>query len=187
MDDPGDLGQRGVELDLAPRDPRDVEQIVDEPGHVRGLPPDDLLLARSVTAQPHQLERGQDRRQGIAQLVPEERQEVVLGAIGGLGFGPGLSLVGQQALALLVGPALVRDVARDSPDPEQRVSLWVSDGEVVIGHGDGGVGAPAPERRLAFPALFAQRRRDHHALHVLAGDTAVKVADVCLAEVDGRV
>ena len=35
----------------------------------------------------HQLERGDDRRQRIAQLVAEHRQELVLGGVGALGLG----------------------------------------------------------------------------------------------------
>ena len=34
-----------------------------------------------VAAQPHQLQRRQDRRQRVAQLVAQHRQELVLGAV----------------------------------------------------------------------------------------------------------
>ena len=44
-----------------------------------------LLLEDAVAAQLHHLQRGQDRRQRIAQLVPEHRQELVLRARGLLG------------------------------------------------------------------------------------------------------
>ena len=37
-----------------------------------------------AAAQPHQLQRGQDRRERVAQLVAEHRQELVLGAVGRL-------------------------------------------------------------------------------------------------------
>ena len=81
----GDVGQvddLAPQLDLAARDLRDVEQIVDQAGQVVDLPLDHLLLARdrALALVPHQPERGDDRRQRIAQLVAEHREELVLGA-----------------------------------------------------------------------------------------------------------
>ena len=77
-----------AQLDLAARDARHVEQVVDQADQVVDLALDDgaLVLERLVAAQPHQLQRGQDRRQRVAQLVAEHRQELVLGAVGRLGL-----------------------------------------------------------------------------------------------------
>ena len=67
------------ELDLAARDARDVEQVVDEPGEVVDLALDDLATRGSSSpAHAHQLERGDDRRERIAELVAEHREELVL-------------------------------------------------------------------------------------------------------------
>ena len=65
---------------------RDVEQIVDQPHQVTDLALDDLLLAvgRDVAPQLHELERGDDRRQWVAQLVAQHGQELVLGPVRGL-------------------------------------------------------------------------------------------------------
>ena len=83
-DDVTDLDGLGPELDLAARDARDIEQIVDQPDQVSGLALDDrpLFLEHRFAAQAHELQRGQHRRQGIAKLVSQHRQELVLRAIG---------------------------------------------------------------------------------------------------------
>ena len=75
------------ELDLAARDARDVEQVVDQARQVPHLALDDRALAFAGVdaAQAHQLQRGQDRRQRVAQLVAEHGQELVLGAVGVFG------------------------------------------------------------------------------------------------------
>ncbi len=83
----GDLGQFDPFLpkfDLPVRDPRDVEQVVDEPHQALDLSLDDVLLARRLILEAHQLQRRQDRRQRIAQLVAEHGQELVLGQRRGL-------------------------------------------------------------------------------------------------------
>ena len=53
---------------------------------MRDLALDDHALALDDrdAAQPHQVQRRRDRRQGVAQLVPEHGEELVLGAVGGL-------------------------------------------------------------------------------------------------------
>ena len=96
----GELDELGLQLDLAARDARDVEQVVDQPRQVVDLALDDgaLALRARLAAQPHQLQRRQDRRQRVAQLVAEHRQELVLRAVGALG---GLA----QAVHLLRAPA----------------------------------------------------------------------------------
>ena len=77
-----------VQLHLAARHARDVEQIVDEPRQVDELPLDDLLLARELRAAAHldEVQRSDDRRQRIAQLVAEHREKLVLGARRPLAF-----------------------------------------------------------------------------------------------------
>ena len=65
--------------------------------------------SESGAAQLHQLQRRQDRRQRIAQLVPEHREELVLRAVGGLG---GLT----QLVDLLARAHLLGDVRGDDED-----------------------------------------------------------------------
>ena len=89
-----------LELDLAARDARHVEQIVDQAHQVMDLALDDLALApkRIAAAHLHQVERSQNRRERIAQLMPQHREEFIFGAIGAaqcLG-GPALFLMGER-------------------------------------------------------------------------------------------
>ena len=73
-----------VDLDVAARDAGDVQKIVDQPDQVLHLPFDDLQGLRIVTVavQLQDLDGGHDGRQRVAKLVPEHRQELVLGTIG---------------------------------------------------------------------------------------------------------
>src|SRR3954452_396423 len=61
-------------------DARDVEQIVDEPRHLRRLPLDHRSrpLPRARPARALDLERSRDRGERIAKLVAQDSQEVVL-------------------------------------------------------------------------------------------------------------
>ena len=84
-----ELGQRGwtpLQHDLARGDPRHVEQVVDEPHHQRDLAldhgPHSPHGLRGVAGEADQLESGADRRQWIAQLVRQEREELVLARVG---------------------------------------------------------------------------------------------------------
>ena len=74
-----------MQRDLSPRDARDVEQVVDQPGHVARLAPDHLLgqpsHLRVILAQPQKLGGIEDRGQGIAQLMGEHGEELVLAAV----------------------------------------------------------------------------------------------------------
>ncbi len=101
-----ELERAPLDQDLAGHDAADVEQIVDEPLEVSGLPVDDarreLELRRGAL-------RGTDDRGGIghgrervAQLVPQHRQELVLGAVRLLGRRAPALLRLQQAIALLL-------------------------------------------------------------------------------------
>src|SRR5262249_27698227 len=71
------------QADLPARKPRDIEQVVDKAGEMLDLALDDLILAQRgvVLVQLDKLQSGDDRRQGVAQLVPEQRQKLVLGAV----------------------------------------------------------------------------------------------------------
>jgi hypothetical protein len=75
------IEQRIAQDDAAVRDPRHVEEIVEQPGHVLRLTVDDLCrLATASVERRLQFEharRAQDRRQRIAQLVRQHRQEVL--------------------------------------------------------------------------------------------------------------
>ena len=73
----------GLQLQLAERDPADVEQVVDQAHQVAELslapwrgPP--ANASPSVGASCHDRDRVADRRQRIAQLVRQHRQELVL-------------------------------------------------------------------------------------------------------------
>ena len=85
-DDVADFDRVPAKVDLAAGNPRDVEQIVDQPHQVAHLPVDDrpFALGAGIAAQRHQLQRRQDGRERIPQLVAEHRQELVLGAAGRL-------------------------------------------------------------------------------------------------------
>ena len=76
--DGGELHALSVQFDLAAGDARDIEQIVDQPTQVRNLALDDLELGIDLAAAAEDLERGHDRCQGVAQLVTQHGQELVL-------------------------------------------------------------------------------------------------------------
>ena len=74
-----------AQLELVLRDPRDVEQVVDQADHVLHLA-FGMCRARSTSAassrvEPHDLQRAADRRERVAQLVREHRQELVLATV----------------------------------------------------------------------------------------------------------
>ena len=79
----GTLQHRGerylfvAKLDVAARDPGDVEQIVYQPGEVARMPLDHLLLAGRGGIAREQLRRRRDGREGVTQLVPEHGEEFV--------------------------------------------------------------------------------------------------------------
>jgi hypothetical protein len=70
-------------LDLPSRDAGDVEKVVDETYQVLGLPLDRLSLFRHDAFVPysHQLRRGHDGGEGVAQLVSQDREELVLSSV----------------------------------------------------------------------------------------------------------
>ena len=75
-----------LEHDLAAGDPRDVEQVVDHPRHLLDLVLDHLDRPLEVGAAQaldlHDLDGVADRGQGIAQLVGEHGEELVLAPVG---------------------------------------------------------------------------------------------------------
>ena len=76
----------GLDHHLALHDARDVQQVVDEPRHVIGLPADHIAGPvhrglRDVVAL-HDVHGVADRRQRVAQLVGQHRQELVLAPVG---------------------------------------------------------------------------------------------------------
>ena len=75
-----------LQLHLAAGDPRHVEEVVDEPGQVGDLPLDDLPGPLRLLAAGHRaaedVEAVSDRRERIAQLVGEHRQELGLAPVG---------------------------------------------------------------------------------------------------------
>ena len=72
-----------LQPDLPPADARDVEELVDDPHHVPRLPFDDgELPLRRARVPLHHLERGDHRRQRIAQLVAEDGEKFVLAPVG---------------------------------------------------------------------------------------------------------
>jgi hypothetical protein len=82
LDDRRKLQRFTPQMELAARHARDVEQVVEQVRHLRHLPiddvaaPDHLRVALGGAAQ--HLDRIADRRERVAQLVRERRDEVVL-------------------------------------------------------------------------------------------------------------
>ena len=95
-DDVGQLHVLFLELDLPPGDAGDVEKVVDKADEVTDLPLDDrpLALGGVDAAQLHELQRRQDGRERIAQLVAEHRDELVLRTIRALGVATGVGELG---------------------------------------------------------------------------------------------
>ena len=75
-----------AQIDVAARDARDVQQVVDQPREVLHLPldhvarPGELRIGQRAPA--HDLDRVADRRERIAQLVREHGEELVLVPVG---------------------------------------------------------------------------------------------------------
>src|SRR5690242_2412150 len=112
-----ELDRLQVQADPAARDPRHVEEDIDEMRHLPCLALEDgsccPKLWRETLRVLEQLGRGAERGEGVPQLMRQGRDELVLAAV----------RLAQEALAL---PAL-RDVARDL--------RCADDGAVVIPDG----------------------------------------------------
>ena len=130
-DDRGQVHDLPVQLDLAPVDPGDVHQVVDQPRQV------DDVAARPSPARPpsavavrppHQVQRVADRGQGVAQLVGQGGEELVLAAVRllQLAVEPGVLDGDRRARGQVLGqPQVVRPVAparlgRDERDRPER-------------------------------------------------------------------
>ena len=102
------------------------------------LPLDDraLLVERVVAAQPHELQRRDDRRQRIAQLVAEHGEELVLGAVGHLGLGARLALQDEQLPVPLLDALAVGDVEK------ALTAATIRAVRVIDGRGAGGEDPP---------------------------------------------
>ena len=136
----GPLGQGrqldplGAEPDLAVRQPGDVQQVVDQPGHVPDLPLDhvagELDEGRVVGRLPQDVDRVEHRGQGVAQLVGEHGEELILAAVGvgqllGLAAELHLELLAIGGVADHLGEALelaplVAQGGHDGTPPESR-------------------------------------------------------------------
>jgi hypothetical protein len=149
----GDLDGALAQVDLAARDARDVEQVVDQPRQVRGLTLERGEFGHRGAAQPHQLDGGRDRRQRIAQLVAEHRQELVLGAVGGLGVELRFPLAREQQLALQ------RVLAPHAAQGDLRIHLCE---ELLRGEGLDDVVVGARRHAVGARLLAGARREQNH-------------------------
>jgi hypothetical protein len=81
-----ELDASAAQLETPVRDARDIEQVLEQARHVADLPLDDLrapaqLAVLQVARQEH-LHAAPDRRERVAQLVRQHRQELVLAPVG---------------------------------------------------------------------------------------------------------
>ena len=143
VDHEAHLGPGAPERHLAARQAGEVEQVVDQPGHVADLALEDLALAREDVriAHLHQFQRGQRRRQRIAELVAERGEEVVLGLVGVLGVTARLL----RPLDLLVPLALT--FLEQQRRRSQRVLQPLDLGDV---RGATSIGGPRPPPRRCW-------------------------------------
>ena len=83
--DPDQIGMLAMERDLSAGDPRDLQQVVDEPDHVIDLALHHLAHARRDRIgrfrQPEHLDRVGDGRERVPQLVRQHREELVFPAV----------------------------------------------------------------------------------------------------------
>jgi hypothetical protein len=158
-DDLGEIAPLLVELELLPGDAGDVEQVVDQPRHVRDLAIDHVAgprhgrLRRPEPAQ--DVDGVADRGEGVAQLVGEDGQKFVLAPVG--------------LAERLLGLALGGDVGV-GPEPPLHLAGIVADG-----HG-------ARQEPAVGAVLAAQGER---VLPGLAGlDVAAELRDDVVGVVD---
>ncbi|CAA9444575.1 MAG: hypothetical protein AVDCRST_MAG64-4426 [uncultured Phycisphaerae bacterium] len=178
-----------VQLDLAPADPRQVQQVVDQPRlqlHVAADRPDLAAeFRREVGPRLQVADRRQHRRQRRAEFVAQHGQEVVLRLARRLGLGPGPLLPPQHLVPLLCEPHLLGHVERDPVD-----AVRTARGIVVVAP-DGpdelhaaAVGAHRPVLRVVghpfplcplqrppgpLPVLGVQAGEEHVDVHVGVG------------------
>jgi hypothetical protein len=127
LDDLPGVDVPAVQLELAARDARQVEQIVDQPRLQLDVALDHGKLARvagEVGIGFEARDDGEHRRQRRAQLVAQGGEEAVLGLVGGLGL-----LMGP--LQLLLHARAVGDVDRAAHHPH-RPPLGIADDEPLV-------------------------------------------------------
>ena len=135
-----DLDSLLAELDFATSDAGHLEEVVDEPHHVVDLALHELahpLRVRMVACcEPQDVQRIADRSERIAQLVREDRQELVLAAVGllerllgALAIGD-VALDAQQVLARLVLSPAGPQGRADRADQGRHAKRALEDGEV---------------------------------------------------------
>ena len=142
-----EIDRLGLETQLAGDDARDVEDVLDQHRLRLGVALDRLerlarLLGREVARAQH-AGPSDHRRQRRAQLVRQRGQELVLGAVGGLGLLARLPLALDHARVLVLDALLGLDVG-GGDDPADH-------GAGVVALGDGAPHVPA-ERAVAGAA-----------------------------------
>ena len=116
--DSRDVHDADLEAELAGHDPRDVEEIVDQLRLHPGVANDDVegaprLLGGKIVGAQHAAP-AEHRGERRSQLVRDNRQELVLCAIGRLGRGAGHPLAAQEVLPRALGELRVRHVGHDA-------------------------------------------------------------------------
>src|SRR5262249_55508180 len=85
-DDLGQVYRRLLQADFATADARNFQQVVNQSGHLMDLPHHHLLglrhQLRIIAAQRENLDGVADWSEGVAQLMGQRRQELVLAAVG---------------------------------------------------------------------------------------------------------
>ena len=164
-DDFRNLDEIGFQFDLAARDPRHVEKIVDQPRQVGDLAFDHGAGALGFLGplQLHQLQRGDNGRQRIAKLVPQHGEELVLRAIGALRRPAQPVHLGQRLMRLdQVAHANEQVLFGERLDDEVlRAVIEELDLQLVVG-----LGREEQDRRLAELRQRAQLRDHLVAAHV---------------------
>ena len=150
LDDRRQRHALAAELQLAVRDAGKVEEVVDQPHHVRDLPLDHApgalaprLFLRRVARPGEDLGRARERRQRIAELVRERREERILpavrlaqGALGRAAFGhlgrqrfvhrlERVRPLGDPGLQLVANMAEIRRKLEENPaEPRHFLTVW---------------------------------------------------------------
>ena len=154
------------EFQLALNDAGCIQQVIEQVGQVLGLALDDLMLAGkllALAAQFKQVQHGDDRRQRIAQLVPEHGEEFILGAT--------------RLLALMIDPCGLQPRGCKRCGRMQERQLGFA----------GEVGALGAEPDVAAEWTVAQAQ-SHHAHRLLRCEQQVHTAigQTCLLPIEGR-
>ena len=149
----------GLQPELTAADPGHVEQVVDQPGLEVDVAADHpehraIVLRRGRVVE-HRGDGGEHRRQRSAQLVAEDGEELVLGAIGGVGG----VLRGLEVALGLLPP---RDVEPDADDADRPAERITEDPAPAVDPGRHAVRGDDPELDLEF-VVTGQRTVDRGA------------------------